>query len=464
MAALFSLLMLVISSLFAIPVCVFSIEVIAAVTLPQRKPPLPSRNNLRRRIAVLVPAHNESIGLLNSVEDIKAQLHSEDRLLVVADNCTDDTAAVAKAAGAEVTERHDRTKIGKGYALDWGIRHLSVDPPEILIVIDADCRLMKDALDRLAIACSATNRPIQALYLMTAPDQSPLDYRVATFAHRVKNWVRPLGLQALNLPCQLMGTGMAFPWEIISAAELATGATVEDLKLGLDLARAGHPPLFCPSVGVNSQFPSSITGAKSQRKRWEQGHIGMIFTIIPRLVCDSLTQGNFRLLALTLDTAVPPITLVGMLVSLLLIASGFGVLFGLSYTPLITSAVSLSVYMVAVVLCWLKFGRDILPPMRFYRYLRMFSTRFHFIIKSFLAIGVHSGLEPIAGKPEKTPSDLQIWITRDWHSKVDVIEYPAFERIDSLAPRIGEDPCHLRRSRRQHYSQDNRGRSTAMLA
>ena len=164
------------------------------------------------------------------------------------------------------------------------------------------------------------------------------------FAFRVKNWVRPLGLRALNLPCQLMGTGMAFPWEIISSANLATGAAVEDLKLGLDLARAGHPPLFCPSAGINSQFPSSIKGAKSQRKRWEQGHIGMIATTFPRFIYKGLTGGNFRLLALTLDMAVPPLTLLGMLLCSMLLVSVLGALFGLSSTALIVSATSLLAY------------------------------------------------------------------------------------------------------------------------
>ena len=202
---------------------------------------------------------------------------------------------------------------------------------------------------------------MQAFYLMTAPDKVPIDYRVAAFAFRVKNWVRPLGLRALNLPCQLMGTGMAFPWEFINSADLATGAAVEDLKLGLDLARAGHPAVFCPSAGITSQFPLSVTGAKSQRKRWEHGHIGIIIRNIPHLAYEALTKRNFDLLALTLDAAVPPLTLLGMLLSIMLFVSALSALFGLSWSALIVSTANVSVYMLAVLVCWLKFGRDILP-------------------------------------------------------------------------------------------------------
>jgi cellulose synthase/poly-beta-1,6-N-acetylglucosamine synthase-like glycosyltransferase len=359
MADLLSLLLAGVAGLFAIPVCFFSLEILAAVLIPQREPP--ARNGFRPRIAVLVPAHNESAGLLDTLNDIKAQLHSGDRLLVVADNCTDDTADVAKATGVEVTERNDQAKIGKGYALAWGVRQLSADPPVITIVIDADCKLASDALDSLATASAATNHPVQALYLMTAPDESAIDHRVAAFAFRVKNWVRPLGLRALNLPCQLMGTGMAFPWEIISSADLATGAMVEDLKLGLDLARVRRPAIFCPSARVTSQFPLSVKGAKSQRRRWEQGHVGVIVRNIPRLIYESFARKNFDLLALTLDAAVPPLTLLGILLGIMLLVSALGTLVGLSSSALIIGAANLSMYMLAVAMCWLKFGRDILP-------------------------------------------------------------------------------------------------------
>jgi cellulose synthase/poly-beta-1,6-N-acetylglucosamine synthase-like glycosyltransferase len=257
-----------IAVLLAIPVAVFCLEIVAAIALPYKQPRVRPNYGPRRRVAVLVPAHNESTGLLPTLADIHGQLHPRDRLLVVADNCADDTAAVARGAGAEVVERHDLTKMGKGYALDWGLRHLSSDPTEFVIFIDADCRLADRVIGRLLETCAQANRPVQALYLMRAPDQSRINHQVAEFAWRVKNWVRPLGLAALGLPCQLAGTGMAFPWDVIRGADLANGWIVEDLKLGLDLALAGHAPLFCPSAVITSRFAASVKGAGIQRKRW----------------------------------------------------------------------------------------------------------------------------------------------------------------------------------------------------
>ena len=348
--------------LLAVPTTVFFIEVVAAIALPQRAYPMPPGNGPRRRVAVLLPAHNESTGILPTLADIKAQIREGDRLLVVADNCSDDTAAVAAAAGAEVVIRNELERKGKGYALAWGLRHLGGDPPEIVIVIDADCRLAESVIDRLAVACAATHRPVQALDLMIAPDESPINFRVAEFAWRLKNWVRPLGLRALGLPCQLMGTGMAFPWDLIRSADPANGSIVEDLKLGLDMALAGNPAIFCPFPGVNSDFPLTIEGARSQRERWEHGHIEALATIVPRLILLAVVRADFNLLALALDATVPPLSLLVMLVMVMSVVAGLATLLGISSAALLVSLASGAGLIGGVFLSWLKYGRDILPP------------------------------------------------------------------------------------------------------
>jgi glycosyltransferase involved in cell wall biosynthesis len=366
MLLLISDLLVVLAGLLAVPVSVFFIEIVAGLILPTREPALRSGKDIRQRVAILVPAHNESVGIGLTLENIKTQLVTGDRLLVVADNCVDDTAAVAAAAGAEVTARNDPTRAGKGYALDFGLKHLSLDPPAIVIVIDADCRIAEGTIDRLAATCAMTHRPVQALYLMTAPDESPINYQVAEFAWRVKNWARPAGLNALKLPCQLMGTGMAFPWELIRLVNLASGSIVEDVKLGLDLAQSGNSPVFCPSAKVTSQFPWSIEGAKIQRRRWEEGHIRMILTAISRLFYNGIWHRNLGLFVLTLDLMVPPLSLLVVLVTGMIFTAGAAVILGCSPTALFISAACLVALLVAVFLSWVKYGRDVLPSHRLF--------------------------------------------------------------------------------------------------
>jgi cellulose synthase/poly-beta-1,6-N-acetylglucosamine synthase-like glycosyltransferase len=195
---------------------------------------------------------------------------------------------------------------------------------------------------------------------MTPPPGAEINQRVAEFAWRVKNWLRPAGLAGLGLPCQLMGTGMAFPWDVIRSVDLASGSIVEDMKLGLDLTANGHPPLFCPSALVMSQFASTTKGSRTQRERWEGGHIATILTVVPRLLGKALAHRDLDLLALTLDLMVPPLSLLALLVIVALACTSVWALLGFSSLPFLLSSVSFLAFVLAGFLAWLKCGRDIL--------------------------------------------------------------------------------------------------------
>jgi cellulose synthase/poly-beta-1,6-N-acetylglucosamine synthase-like glycosyltransferase len=346
----------------AVPVLIFFLEILLGASgdpAPQGmlgEAPAP-------RVAVLVPAHDEAAGIALTVLGVKKGLGPQDRLLVVADNCTDDTALLARNAGAEVIERVDRQSRGKSYALDFGVRHLAPAPPDIVVIVDADCDIDAQSLRHISARAFATGRPVQALYLMRAPAELGISGRLAEFAWRVKNHARPLGLLRLGLPCQLMGTGMAFPWNVISRAQLASGHIVEDLQLGLDLARSGTPPLFAPDAHVVSQFAANAEGASSQRTRWEHGHLQTLAARAPEMLWRALRSGNRALLALTLDLLVPPVALLALCVLVTATVSVLlaGMLPGFA-PPLHTSIASLLLLVVAISLAWWRFGRDIVSP------------------------------------------------------------------------------------------------------
>lgn len=303
------------------------------------------------RIAVVVPAHNEENGIAHTVANILKELTPADRVLMVADNCTDATAAVAQSAGAEVICRSDTERRGKGYALDFAIRHLATDPPEVVLIMDADCVADSGSLQALAAASHATQRPLQADDRLTAPSAERTPYLViAGFAWHLKNYIRPLGLHRLGLPCQLMGTGMAFPWKIISKAPLATGNLVEDLALGLWLAREGNSAHFCPQARVTSNFPMSSEGQASQRARWETGHINTITRIVPACVGEALLTRNTDLLVLALDAAVPPLSLLALLTVAGLILAAAATLLTGSLLPLACTALAVALFASAVIL------------------------------------------------------------------------------------------------------------------
>ena len=293
------------AGLLLIPITVLMIECLAA-QWPIRKTAATARPNL----AVLVPAHNEALGIQPVLTQILADLCPNDRLVVIADNCTDETALVARATGATVIERQDNERRGKGYALDYGLQFLAqTTPPEVVIVVDADCLVQAGTLERIAATAAATGRPVQATYLMERPAQPQSKDAVSALAFLVKNWVRPQGLDQLGFPGILTGTGMAFPWTVIRSVSLASGNIVEDMQLSMDLAIAGYPTLFCPNTRVIGLLPQQEQAAKSQRTRWEHGHLQTMLTQVPRLVQEALRQKRLDLLVIALDLSVPPLSL-----------------------------------------------------------------------------------------------------------------------------------------------------------
>lgn len=343
-----------------VPVVTLFAEVLLALAIRKTKAAPELARDHARKLAILMPAHNEASILDGTIRAILPQLGESDRLLVVADNCTDDTASIAAAAGAQVVVRHDLMRRGKGYALDFGVHHLAPDAPDIVLIIDADCLPAPGAIDRLVHACALSARPVQGLYLMHAGENASVQMRIAEFAWLIKNQVRPTGLHRLGLPCQLMGTGMAFPWSCISKIDLATGHLVEDLKLGIDLARAGTPPLFCPEALVTSEFPTSSAGLKSQRTRWEHGHLSLILSEGPRLLWHSAATLNLSTLALALDLTVPPLSLLMLQVSMMWAAALLLFIFTKSALVLALASVALALFAFVVLASWLAYGSHLI--------------------------------------------------------------------------------------------------------
>lgn len=355
------LILVAMAGLLSVPVAVLLVEIIAALKAPRLQPFEVQESNDEKRVAVVVPAHNESSGLVPTLQDIKAQLGVRDRLIVVADNCTDDTAAVAAASGAEVIVRDDPERVGKGFAMGWGITHLRQNPPDFVLFVDADCRLDEGLIGKLKQVCQGIQRPVQALFVMRSPDNSAVNHSFAEFAWLLKNRLRPLGLRNLHCPVQLMGTGMMFPWTAINSVSLESSHLVEDLKLGLDLATAGQAPHFFPFVKVTSVFPTSAKGTESQRLRWVQGHLATIGKFVPRLLANGVMRRDVNVVVLALDLLVPPLSLLALLIVATMALTSSVALLGGPWLPSLIAGGNLVGFILSIHLAWSKFGRQVFP-------------------------------------------------------------------------------------------------------
>lgn len=347
------------SLILALPVLVLFLQVLASL-FPRRAADIPP--GARPRVAVLIPAHNEQFAIRATLISAARQLVPGDRLVVVADNCTDRTAEIVRQLGAEVTERSDPFHRGKGYALDHGLSFLDrTGAPEVVIFLDADCQLKAGCIERLALTSIQSGRPVQAAYLMARPPAGKKTAALVCLAWTVKDFVRPLGWHRLGLPCQLAGSGIAFPWAVARAVNLASGHLAEDLKQGLDLALQGRFPLFCPEAVVISDVAPGGQPSDSQRARWEHGTIAAAVEYLPRLLGRMGKAPSLSLLAMALDVSVPPLALLALMLGAWLTVGAVFFLLSGSAGPLGLCALLCGVFFATICLAWAGHGRDIIP-------------------------------------------------------------------------------------------------------
>jgi cellulose synthase/poly-beta-1,6-N-acetylglucosamine synthase-like glycosyltransferase len=346
------------AALLAVPLIVLAVECMAASCGGRDS----SHGNQlpRPRCGVIIPAHDEETILSRTLAELRPQIRSDDRLIVVADNCTDRTADVARQHGAEVVERSDQIQRGKGYALAAGVAALDSDPPVIVVIIDADSRVPLGTIDGLVGAAATTGRPVQAAYLLDPPLGAGPRSRLSALAFRFKNLIRPLGLHRLGVPCMLTGAGMAFPYPVLRRAPLASGNIVEDMRLGVDLAVAGNPPLFEPTARIGGELATEASAAKTQRTRWEHGHLRTIAQA-PRLFAAAVRLRQPRLAGLALELMVPPLSVLGLLWLLALTVCGAWWLSGGTAGPFIVLTAAAVLNALSMTLAWVRFGRDVAP-------------------------------------------------------------------------------------------------------
>ena len=345
--------------LFWIPILFLFTEVIAALLPSNTK----KKNTVQRlATAILIPAHYEEYGIAETLGIIKKQLSPHDRLIVVADNCHDETAAISLAMGAEVINRHNLEFLGKGYALDYGLQCLQKSPPDVVIIFDADVVIEPGCIDRLSSTAHLLNRPVQAAYLLKTCSDDNATSRISAFAFLFKNLIRPLGLSRLGGGCLLTGTGMAFPWNLIKNAPLASSNIVEDMQLGIDLAINGNTPVFCPDAVLYSKTAPNDSAAQAQRIRWEHGHLLTIFKQIGRTIRSAVKQRRLKLFLLTLEIGVPPLSAFILCwggAMILVTSCTLGNL--LSFNFLTFFLLSGFVLSASILLGWWRFGRTLLP-------------------------------------------------------------------------------------------------------
>lgn len=260
--------------LLLVPATVACLYYLVLTTVGWRRGrPLP-RTEPAHAFAVVIPAHDEELGLPATVRSVLASDYPADKLrvLVVADNCTDNTATVARRLGVRCIERYDPANRGKGYALAMAIPRALAGEADAVVVLDADCELGRDTLRQMGATLAAGAGAVQAARVPRNPDAGPAAV-VQAVGSAIENAVSA-GRCRLGGSAALRGSGMAFARAVLERHPWASYGLTEDAEYAAELARGGVRVRFLPDAAVKGEVPAEVSALARQRKRWRAALYG----------------------------------------------------------------------------------------------------------------------------------------------------------------------------------------------
>ncbi len=253
----------------------------------------------QKTFAVVVAAHNEEQVIGQLVENLHVLNYPNELydIFVVADNCNDKTAQIARNAGANVHERFNLEERGKGFAMEWMFAKLFRLERKYdgVVIFDADNLVHPEFLLEMNNRLCKGERVIQG-YLDA---KNPNDTWIAgTFAISfwVVNHIWHLAKYNIGLSSVLGGTGMCIASEVLEEHGWGATCLTEDMEFTMKALLKGIPTTWAHDAIVYDEKPLTFKQAWNQRKRWAQGHFDVAGRYIPQLLVEGIKQQNVRLL------------------------------------------------------------------------------------------------------------------------------------------------------------------------
>ena len=238
-------------------------------TLMSASLPLPPASARRLRFDIVVPAHNEAIGIAHTIANLRQIDWPTDlyRIVVVADNCTDATAEVASAAGANVIERQDPTLRGKGYALQFAFKRCHADDwADAIVIVDADSEVTPNLLEAFASRIERGAHALQARYGVLNPWGS-WRTRLLTVAIGSVDTLRSRARERWQVSCGLRGNGWCATRQLLEQVSYNAFSLTEDLEYGVALGLAGYRVHYASEAEAAQDMTVSPQAARVQRRR-----------------------------------------------------------------------------------------------------------------------------------------------------------------------------------------------------
>jgi cellulose synthase/poly-beta-1,6-N-acetylglucosamine synthase-like glycosyltransferase len=330
MTTLFNLMLLAL----AVP-GVFASLYLLACTLLSAAPGAAPRSRRELRFDVIVPAHDEAAGIARTVRSLLRLDWPRDRfrVLVIADNCTDATADIARAAGAHVIERCEPGQRGKGYALAHAFEYSRTGrSADAVVIVDADAEVSVNLLEAFASRIEGGAHAVQAHYGVLNPRAS-WRTRLITIAKGSFHIVRSRARERMGVSCGLRGNGWCVTHELLRLVPYRAFSMTEDLEYGIELGMAGFRVAYADEAHADADMVSGNEAAGKQRQRWEAGRLQLIRSKTLPLLRAAAARRSPVCLDLALDLAVLPLSYVVLDIAALMALAGVSSVLHLSLWP-----------------------------------------------------------------------------------------------------------------------------------
>ena len=230
----------------------------------------------KNRFMLIIPAHNEEKVIKNLVESLKNLDYNKELydVYVIADNCTDSTAQIAKDAGAIVYERFDEKHKTKGFALQWFLQQKIEEDAQYdaFCIFDADNIVDKNFLNAMNKKLNQGEDVVQGYRDIKNPSDSWVSAGYAIFYWTMNRFYH-LARYNLGLSPLINGTGFMVKFDVVKPEGWNTKTLTEDIEFSLKRIIQGKKLGWATDAIVYDEQPVGFKQSWSQRSRWTVGHI-----------------------------------------------------------------------------------------------------------------------------------------------------------------------------------------------
>lgn len=274
-----------------------------------------------KKFAIFIPAHNEENVIANIVENLKHLNYPGDcyDVFVIADNCTDNTANIVEAGGANVLIRTNKEKRGKGFALQWAFKEVLYKKDadyDAAVIFDADNLVSKNFLREMNNKLCDGHKVLQGYIDSKNPEDSWItaSYSIAFWsANRLFQCAR----EYMGLSCQIGGTGFCVDVDVLKKIGWEATCLVEDLEFTMKLMLNGIRVGWAHNAVVYDEKPLTMAQSWKQRRRWMQGFADVCSRYFTKLLVKAVKDKNFALFDCALYTLQPYMIIMGGLMLLI---------------------------------------------------------------------------------------------------------------------------------------------------